>query len=60
LVAQAFSGIVIGSVSAIREHMEKLWTRLEHILKGSERTASGKKKVSKKKQPGNKYSIFIF
>ena len=49
LVAQTFLDFVIGSESAIRERMQKMWPKLESILNEAEKKAKSKKKVSKKK-----------
>jgi len=49
LVAQTFLDFVIGSEASIRERIQKIWPKLEGILKESEKKASSKKKISKKK-----------
>ena len=49
LVAQTFLDFVINSQSSIRERMEKIWPKLESILKDAENTVSTSKKSNKKK-----------
>ena len=49
LVAQTFLDFVIDSESTIRERMQKMWPKLENILKEKERSASCNNSVSKKK-----------
>lgn len=48
LVAQKFLDFVIGSESAIRERMQKMWPKLEGILKEAEKNTSTKKAINKK------------
>ena len=50
LVAQTFLDFVVGSESAIRDRMQKMWPKLESILNEAEKKAPSKKKVSKKKK----------
>jgi len=49
LVAQTFLDFVIGSEESIRERMQKIWPKLESILKEEKKTTSSKKNVSQKK-----------
>ena len=49
LVAQTFLDFVIGSESAIRERMQKMWPKLRSILKEKQKTTASKKSASKKK-----------
>jgi len=49
LVAQTFLDFVIGSESTIRERMEKIWPKLEGILKEAEKNTPTKKKTNRKK-----------
>lgn len=54
LVAQAFLDFVISSESMIRERMQKVWPRLESILKETQKTVSDEKGISKNNLPKNK------
>jgi len=49
LVAQTFLDFVIGSEPSIRERMQKMWPKLEGILKAQKKSASSKVNVGKKK-----------
>ena len=54
LVAQTFLDFVIGSEATIRERMQKMWPKLENILKEEEMTKTSMKKVSKRKTATSK------
>lgn len=49
LVAQTFLNFVLESESTIRDRMQKMWPKLESILKESKKKPSVSKKASKKK-----------
>ena len=49
LVAQTFLDFVVGSESTIRERMQKIWPKLEGILKEAEKNTPTKKKTNRKK-----------
>jgi len=53
LVAKTFLDFVVGSESAIRERMEKMWPKLKSILSENEKMIMSKK-TSKKKTSKNK------
>jgi len=53
LVAQTFLDFVISSESKIRERMQKMWPKLEDILKLAEESEPVKKKANKKKVTNN-------
>lgn len=54
LVAQTFLDFVIGSESAIRERMQKMWPKLESILNEAEKNHQAIKKSARKKLAKNK------
>ncbi|MCW8935633.1 MAG: LysR family transcriptional regulator [Gammaproteobacteria bacterium] len=49
MVAQTFLDFVIGSEAKIRERMEKMWPKLENVLKEAQYNTPAKQQVSQKK-----------
>jgi len=54
LVAQTFLDFVIGSEAAIRERMQKMWPKLENVLKERQKIALTKQKIEAKKTAKSK------